>query len=419
MNKANAVIDSADLQNKNPAERLAKFRESRVAWWPEMRGWAVSRYDDVRAVLSNHETFSSDVMQSAFFDLRPGEVPDPNLSAELQEMSDLMPFDLIENPSIICIDPPNHSAMRSLVSRAFMPRHIAAWQIRTEQVAKELIAKVAGKKHFDLVKDFAGPLPTVVVADILGVESEKQEEFKRWSDTLLESITAVGEKQGLKASGYMDAAVALSTYLAEQVAEREKNPKDDVLSLLVDDSRGPRLSLPDACSFAQLMLVAGNETTTHLITSLCLILFDQPLLVSQLMADETLIEAVIEETLRLESPTQMLFRRVRKDTSIAGQAIAKDDVIVAMLGAANRDPEIFEEADTLQLNRKSKRGRAQTAFGYGPHFCVGSALARMEAKIAIKQLLPLLAKLKLDRDNIDSSDSYVIRGYSSLPVLQE
>ena len=419
MEAKNIINESLDHQHDDIELRYQRFRDAGVAWWPEMKGWAVSRYEDVRRVLSDHENFSSDVMNSAFFGIRPGEEPSPELIQELAELAELMPYpvdQLAESKNIIAIDPPDHASMRSLVSRVFLPRRITSWENRIHQIVQDLVNDIEGKNEFDLVKDFANPLPTVVVAEILGVEPDRQEQFKHWSDILLGSLTGIRNNQSLRESGFIEAASSIANYLAEQVADREKNPRDDVISLLVDETYGPRLSAPDAVSFAQLLLVAGNETTTHLIASICRYMVNSPQLVQQLQQDDQNIANFIEEVLRLDSPTQLLYRRARKDIEIEGQKIAENDIVVALLGSANRDPQVFQNPACLDITREVKRGQTQTAFGYGPHFCIGAALARMEATIAIKHLLPLVSRLKLQEEEMQWADSYVMRGYSSLPV---
>jgi hypothetical protein len=301
---------------------------------------------------------------------------------------------------LLTSDPPAHTVLRRKVSRAFTPRMISSWEERISAIASELLASPPR----DLVSDLASPLPTRVIAEMMGIPASRQDDFKRWSDNLVNGLLTGGSVSRMATS-----AAEISAFFAATVARRKRRPGDDLVSVLVT---GDALNLAELVTFCVLLLVAGNETTTNLISNTMLALFARPELCSALAADPSLAGAAVEEALRFDGPGQGLLRVATEDVTIAGVTIPAGADVMPLIASANRDPRIWEDPDTFRLDRGPMD---HLAFGTGIHFCIGHALARMEGRIAIEALFSRYPGIAAGGAPV-RLQSPVLRGFRSMPV---
>jgi cytochrome P450 family 130 len=287
-------------------------------------------------------------------------------------------------PQMIYMDPPRHTALRSLVSRAFTPRRVAELETRIRQVAGALIDQFAGRGHCELVHEFAAPLPSIVMADLIGVPEEHRESFRTWTEAFLE-VTGPGD--------ITERAENIYKLFGELLAERRQTPADDLMSALIDAQvDGERLSEADLLGFCFLLLIAGNDTTTSLIGNGAELLARHPQQRAELVADPTLIPLAVEEMLRIESPTQALPRTATRAVDLHGVTIPQGARVMLLWGAANLDDGEFPDAGTFDIHRAAPR---HLGFGHGIHFCLGAPLARLESRIAFEELLARLPEYRL------------------------
>lgn len=352
--------------------------------------WDVFRYEDVYRVLSDHTTFSS------------------NRNA-IQNRED--------SASLIGMDPPQHTKFRNIVNRAFTPKRVADLAPRIEEITHELLDEAAGKGAIDLIDAFAGPLPVIVIAEILGIPREDRHLFKEWSDKLVESPD-VQQADAYQASMMEKARVAqeLGAYFKKQLDARRVTPGDDLLTVLLDaEVEGERLDEGQLLSFCLLLLVAGNETTTNLITNAVRAFAEQPELQTQLRKNPDLIPGAVEEALRYYSPVAAIPSRfATADVELGGQMIKKGDQVVAWLASANRDEAKFPDADRFIVDRNPN---AHLAFGWGIHFCLGAPLARLEGQIALQAIIERLPNIKLQADTeLQPVTSTLVYAVKALPI---
>jgi len=373
----------------NPYPMYARMRsQDPVSHNRDLNLWSVFRYDDVRTVLSDHAHFSSQF---------GGRRRDP------QE----------QGGNLITSDPPRHTQLRSLVNRAFTPRAVQALAPRIEAIAQELLTAVVarGTGETDLVKDFSYPLPVIVIAEMLGIPSTDREQFKHWSDEIVASADQIvgGSTSGSGAHEQM------ALYFHDAIRQRRAHPSDDLISaLLAAEVENEHLSEEDILALCWLLLVAGNETTTNLITNTVRSLLEHPDQLELLRADEHLWQPAIEESLRYRSPVQAMFRITQGDTAIGDVVIPRDTRVVAWIGAANRDPERFANPDDFDIRRDPN---PHIAFGHGIHFCLGAPLARLEALIALQTVFSTLPDLaRKDNGPLTPARGFIVHGLASLPL---
>jgi hypothetical protein len=352
----------------------------------ELGFFALSRYDDIVAALQDVETFSS---ANALGIGAPREVLD-------------------QIPMMMLLDPPRHGQLRALVNRAFTPRRVAGLEPRIRALARGLIDAFIERGTCDLVEHFSGPLPATVIAELLGVPSEDGLMFKEKSTAIV--------TQDAKSGGELDftPAVELMMYMGAAYDERRTQPRDDLMSALLEaEIDGEQLSQEELLGFALLLLVAGNETTTNLISNAVALLDQYPDQRRQLVDDPSLIPAAIEEFLRFESPVQGLSRTLRKDAVIHGLTIPEDAQLLLLYASANRDERRIDDPERFDISRDSK---PHLAFGFGTHFCLGASLARLETKIALEGLLARLPEFRVDFASSERLGGGVVRGWATLPI---
>jgi cytochrome P450 len=398
----------------DPYAYYSELREKYPAYYAEQSGvWCVSRYDDVMHVLKTPEAFSSDAMQTMMMGIRPGTdlTSDPVSLQNLMVLASLLPFSLeqlIATRSLIASDPPMHRLMRNVVNRGFTPRRIAALEPRARQIVRECMRSFYEGKSFDLVADLAIPLPVILIAELLGVEPERRADFKEWSDKLVAGATGSGRGGDPIESGFGPAIASFCEYFVEIAASRRRDPQDDLISALVRDDGEGSLDELGAVFFALLLLVAGNETTTNLIGNSVRALLAHPGQLAVVAADPTvMVPRLVEETLRWDGPVQFVFRRAIEDVTIAGAKISAGQTVVPLIGSANRDSSVFSEAHRFDVTREPA---SNVAFGFGIHFCLGAALARLEARVALEALIPELSNVRASDSPVEFVDSYLVRG---------
>jgi len=304
-------------------------------------------------------------------------------------------------------DPPHHDQLRALVSKGFTPRRVAESEARIEAVARSLVDALPDDE-FDLVPALSVPLPVVVIAEMLGVEPERLPDFRRWSDAF------VGLLESPPTPELMKAGPELLGYFGALAEERRRQPKDDMISALVHaEIDGRRLDQSELDGFFIVLLVAGNETTTNLISNQVRVLSRRPDLWKRLRDDRSLVPAAVEETVRFDCPVQNLGRQTTRDVVVRGTTIPADSRVIVSFGAANRDPEAFEAPDEYRIDRAEKR---HLGFGQGVHFCLGAGLARLEGRIALNALLDRFEAVEPGAGAAVRMPSSVIRGFESLPL---
>jgi cytochrome P450 len=288
------------------------------------------------------------------------------------------------------MDPPRHTKLRGLIARAFTPKSISNLEPRIRELSRQLLDKAMEQRELDLAEEYAVPLPMMVIAEMIGIPIGDWPRFRRWSDAILKLSYSLrgmeGDEEAATAvSGFRAVSVEMDAYLTEMIAQRRTEPRDDLLTRLIQaEVDGERLKQKDILGFFQLLVVGGQETTANLINNAVLCLLEHPAALAELRATPDLLPQAIEEVLRLRSPLQWLLRKARHDLTLQGQHIPAGTLVLAMLGSANRDPKQFPNADQFILTRQPN---PHLAFGHGIHSCIGAALSRMEAGIALQDLL--------------------------------
>jgi len=380
------------LVQQDPYPVYQRLRDERPAFRNDERGfWALSRFDDIWAATHDPARFSS----------AHGLVIGQDLMAEMTG-EDVMPM-------LIMMDPPRHDELRKLVSRAFTPRRIAEMEQGVRTIARELLADFVERGEVELVHEFAAPLPMIVIAEMLGVPRSDRVQFREWSD----HIVKLNPDDPVALEKTLHAALALNDYFGPMLDERAADPQDDLMSaLLAAEVDGKKLSREELVGFCFLLLVAGNETTTNLITNAAAILHDRPEVRRKLEDDPELLPLAVEEFLRYESPVQGLARTMLADVELHGETLEEGDKVLLLFGSANRDEREFPDGDQFVLGRRFDRG---LAFGHGIHYCLGASLARLECRVAFEELLPALPDYAVS-DGASRLLSGPIRGFERLPL---
>ena len=387
-------------------ETYARMRdESPVHVQPGLDGetpiWFVTRYDDVAAVLGDNERFVLDPALA----LTPEE-----LAAMREDVTIAADERVSEN--LLAKDGEDHRRLRRLVSSAFTPRMVEQLRPRIQEIADELIDRVADGGAMELVDDFAFPLPITVIAELLGIPVEDQSRFREWSSNVV--TPALTPEQQEVAARRADEFVA---YLDELFAQRRAEPGPDLVSALVRaEVEGDHLTENELYGMVVLLIVAGHETTVSLITNAVHALLTHPDQLALLRDDPSLVPGAVEELLRFDSPVERAITRwAAADVELGGQRIARGDLVIAVVGSANRDAERFPHAAELDVRREDTR---HVGFGRGPHFCLGAPLARLETAIALDTLLRRLPGLRLEiaEDELYWRPIPLFRSLAALPV---
>jgi cytochrome P450 len=389
----------------DPYPFFALLRAEAPVWrttLPDKRtAWLVTRYEDVAGVLKD-DRFAKDPHNAQDQEQRAERPWVPGFLKPLEQ-------------NMLDLDDPDHRRLRSLVSKAFTPRLIEQLRGRIESICRQLLDVMERKGRTELVRDYALPLPATVIAELLGIPAKDQRRFHRWSNRIV-SISS-----GRDVWRALPAAVAFVRFLRKMSERRRILPEDDLMSALVQaEEAGDRLSQDELLAMSFLLLVAGHETTVNLIASGTLALLEHPDQLEKLEGDSQLIKPAVEELLRYTSPVEIATERyTREDLEICGTTVPRGELVLAVLGSANRDEQHFEDPDTLDLARDPNR---HLAFGRGGvHHCLGAPLARMEGQIAISALLQRFPSLDLEVDSgsLRWRRGIFLRGLQRLPLVLE
>jgi cytochrome P450 len=314
---------------------------------------------------------------------------------------------------MLWLDPPDHTRLRGLVSKAFTPRYVAKLHDRVSEIVDELVARLAEAGEVDFIEDFAFQLPITIICDMLGIPAEDRDSFRVWTVEIAQTLEPLPPEHVQNAAD--EATLKLTAYLRDLVAARRDTGGDDLLGQLIHaEEEGQRLTADEIVSTAGLLLGAGFETTTNLLGNGMLALLRHPDQWSLLKKDPSLAAAAVEELLRYDSPVQMATPRVANaPVEAAGHTIQPGDVVVAVIAAGNRDPQRYSHPDVVDIERPDP---APLSFGGGPHFCLGAALARMEGAVAFQALATKLPTLELVEDDPQWRRALNLRGLESLRV---
>ncbi|MEU8340160.1 cytochrome P450 [Spirillospora sp. NPDC048832] len=380
--------------HEDPYPVYARLREEAPLYRNDEIGfWALSRHADVAAAFRDHGTFSS----SHGVSVEPSAWG-PNAHRTM---------------SFLALDPPRHTRMRALVSKGFTPRRVKEMQDGIRALTLRHLEPALEKGEFDFVSDFAGLLPMDVISEMMGVPEADRAEVRRLADTV------VHREEGLNdvPPAGMDAALTLVGYYQDMVAERRRRPAGDLTSALLDaEIDGDRLDDTEVIAFLFLMVVAGNETTTKLLANALYWGSRNPAQAAKPLADPARVDDWVEETLRYDTSSQMLARKVAKDVELHGRRVPAGDRVLLLVGSANRDPRAFPDADAYDLDRDTSQ---LVSFGGGRHFCLGANLARLEARIALTEFVGRVRSYEVDHANAERVHSVNVRGFASLPVRVE
>jgi cytochrome P450 len=373
---------------RNPYPTYKRMRDEYPVYRHPAGFWALTRYQDVSEALKDAATFSSSAMGQQN-PRGPGEGLGRSLISE---------------------DPPTHTEQRNTVNRGFSPSRIGALEPRIEELANELLTSFESRGHCDLTEEFANPLPVSVIVELLGLDPNKRDDFKKWSNDIIVGSTQAG---GM-GSTVIDSMLKFRETIAAAVEDRKLHPGSDLISILVDAGLGEGILDADSTiGFAGLLLAAGSETTTNLIGNVMVTLMEDPGLLKQAREDHELIKPLLEESLRHDPPVQMLMRLTTTDTQIDGTEIPAGNLVMMMLGSANRDETRFPNPDEFDIERNTQ---GHLGFGFGNHFCLGASLARLEGTIAIAQLIERLREPRLAAPEVEYHGSFLIRGPAKLPL---
>ena len=366
----------------DPYPDYKNWRENNPIWWAEdVNAWVVSRYKDVHIVLKNPKLFSSAAMGE-----RDHEISLPLLTD----------------------DPPRHTKLRAIMNKAFTSRAIKLMENEVRNMSNDLLDKLDISKPVDIAHEFTIPLPISVISQLMGIPFERKDDFKRWSDAL----TGTGSETEIEKR--MPEIINMRNYFLSLIPLRKESPGDDLISKVVNaEVDGETLDDNTIAGFNMLLLIAGNETTTNLLSNMLNHISYNPNIWEELRQNKDLVDAAIEETLRFDSPVHWVSRRATKDTELSGQIIKKGENVFAIMGSANRDSNHYENPDEFRLDRKQNKDHH--TFGHGIHFCMGAPLARLEGKYALEGLLNRFQEVTpLKNAKNQRTSSSMLRGYHHL-----
>jgi len=391
------LLDPEVLADPYPLYRRLR-EEDPVHWDPYLHAWVVTRYEDVVSVLHR---------------FRAARTPAPERLDELG-MSALTPIAAVMVRQMLFLDQPQHGRVRRLASVAFTPRRIADLREHIRQIAETLVDDMVGAGRVDVMDALANPLPAIVTAEMLGVPTSDHPMLKSWSQDFAEMLGNFQHNPG-RAKKVLQSVEEMVAYFHAAVVGEATHPTDGLINALATaEVDGDRLSDEEVVANVIVTMVGGQETTTNLIGNGLLTLLRQPDQLQRLRSDPTLLLSGVEELLRYESPSQHTARLAPAGEVLGGKEIPEGAAVIAVMGAANRDPERFPDPDRLDLNRQDNR---HLAFGWSAHFCFGAPLARMEGQIAFETLLARFPRLDLDDDAIQWRPNLGLRGVTELHVL--
>ncbi len=358
--------------------------------------WALSRHADIVAALRDEGTYSNAM----------GVSLDPSAWGPHAH----------KTMSFLALDPPRQTRLRSLVSRGFTPRRVAELEPRILRITRTHLDRALEQGEFDWIGAFAGKLPMDVISELMGVPEEDRDEIRRLADLVVHREDGVRDvpQEG------MEAALHLIGYYADMLAGRRRRPTEDLTSaLLTAEVDGDRLEDDEIIAFLFLMVVAGNETTTKLLGNALYWASLHPAQLASVLADETRVQPWIEETLRYDTSSQILARSLRRDVELHDRVAPAGSKLLLLLGSGNRDERVFRDPDIYDLDRDPAELAQLVSFGGGRHFCLGANLARLEARVALGELVRRVGSIEVDHDRATRVHSVNVRGFATLPVTME
>jgi pimeloyl-[acyl-carrier protein] synthase len=382
----------------NPYPLYHKLRsEDPVHWDRFLHTWVVTRYPDVLNVL---HSFSAD------------RTPTPEQLTAMG-LSGLNPIAKVMVKQMLFMDAPAHTRLRGLASAAFTPRKVEILRGHIQEIADDLLDRVEARGHMDVIADFAAPMPAIVTAEMLGVPTEDHVNLKKWSTDFAEMLGNFQHNPD-RIPRVLESTNNLTDYFQAAIDRMRHNPREGLIhSFMTAEVDGDRLTDEEIVANCIVTMVGGQETTTNLIGNGLLTLMRNPEQLAQLRDNPSLIPSAVEELLRYESPSQHTGRIAREDVQIGDKEIRKGQAVMAIMAAANRDPDRFPDPDQLILDRSDNK---HLAFGWSSHFCFGAPLARMEGQIAFETLLRRLPKLELVPEPLTWRNNSGLRGLMALPV---
>ncbi|MGI8925497.1 MAG: cytochrome P450 [Tepidiformaceae bacterium] len=391
-------LDPAFREDPHPILDVLREREP-VHYNALLGTWMLTRHEDVEAILRNRD-----------LSVDPRKSSDDNIMRRLrmQRMEENK-----REPSMLFLDPPDHDRLRGLVNKAFTPKAVDAMGPRIQQVADELLDKLEGRGEFDLIADFSAPLPTIVIAEMLGVDPADQKRFKAWSDVVVNGLNPFlsdEERAPVEAAGK-----ELDAYLSAAVAERRANRRTDLISGMIEaEEAGQQLTDAEIVTMCGLLLLAGNLTTTDLIGNGVLALLRNPAEMEKLRADPSLIRNAVEEMLRYDPPVTQSGRLALEAMEVGGCPVQAGQNLGVSLAGANHDPAVHADPHRFDITRGEIN---HLSFGGGRRYCLGAPLARLEAQIGIGTLVRRFPRLRLASDAVLQHRGLpAFRGLLSLPV---
>lgn len=391
--------DRATINNPIPVLRSLQDHAP-VYWCESLRGWVVTRYDDAKAVLRNDD-FSADRI-TPFYDAQP-----PERQLPIQQLIRYL------NTWVAFKDPPEHTRLRKLMKTVFTQETVASRRDVIERSVNRLIRRLEGRSTFDFIEEFAFPLPAMVILDLLGLPEEDMDDLKEWSNKMqlfIGSATSSPQKYDLAEEG----AIRMAAYFRETIRLREKEPRNDLIThLLTLRELDDALTEDEVIGTAMLFLFGGHETTTNLIGNGVRALLQNPEQCDLLRADPTLIDSAIEEILRYDGPTGASVRIVKNTHRMHGVELTAGERVFVMINAANHDERAFDNPDVFDITRTPN---LHLTFNFGPHFCMGAPLARLEGQVAIGESIRRLPGLELVAEEYEYMDTMIMRGVREMPV---
>jgi cytochrome P450 len=390
------LLDPAVLADPYPLYHRLRSVDP-VCWDPFLHTWVVTRYEDVMKVL---QRFSANCTPS---------------SEQLERlgMEALSPIARVLGRQMLFLDPPEHSRIRGLAAKAFAPRQVESLRSHIGEIVDDLLNALRGRRTFDLIADFALPLPAIVSAEMLGLPSADWPQLTEWSRTFSEMLGGFQYSVD-RAAVVLQSLEKMTDYFRAAIDNQTSSDSGGLIhALATAEIDGDRLSDDDVIANAILAMVGGQETTTTLIGNGMLSLLTNPDQWQRLREGPSLIPSAVEELLRYESPSQHTARMAREDCELGDKVISKGQLVTAVMGAANRDPERFEEPDRLDLGRAENR---HLAFGWGGHSCIGAALARIEGRLAFAALADRMGEMRIVSGPLRWKQNHGLRGLEALLV---
>jgi len=391
------IFDPAFI--RDPYKHFNELRNKRPIYYSRaFRGWWVTEFDQVQEVLKDNR-FGSDIRS---YEFRMKQIEKQLTRKQLERLN---------SPSMLNLDPPDHSRLRKLVSRGFLYKFVQSLEPRIQTIIDECLDRVSNQTRFDVVDCLAKPLPAIVIAEMMGLPQSDHEQFQAWSETLIDG-TGTSDPDVIAAS--QQASDDLINYFKRIIETKRQESGDDLIrQLIIAEEQGDKLSPQELYQTCLLLLVAGHETTTRLIGNGLYLLLQQPAMLSTLQTHPDKIPNAIEEMLRFEPPVQATQRFAKQDLDFHGKKFKRGDIILVSIAAANRDPSANPRSGEFDPQRESIN---QVSFGYGIHLCLGASLARLEARLAFESLLSRFPAMQLVDEAPAWGNNPFFRGLDHLHV---